>query len=129
MPATSSRVIEGLEGSTGIYFFNGAANNTVVGNNIGTNVNGKSGRGLGMGDYGVLLYNASNNPIAKSLGTTGSWAAALPTSVNSPARYSTATGASIPTSQRHPEAATSRRRGVPKGRARGGAPDPQRSAS
>ena len=58
----------GLEGSTGIYFFNGAANNTVVGNNIGTNVNGKSGRGLGMGDYGVLLYNASNNPIAKSLG-------------------------------------------------------------
>ena len=60
--------MNGSEGSTGIYFFDGAANNTVVGNNIGTNVNGKSGRGLGMGDYGVLLFNASNNPIARSIG-------------------------------------------------------------
>ena len=58
----------GTEGSIGIYFFDGAANNTVVGNNIGTNVNGRSGGNLAMGDYGVLLYNASTNPIAKSLG-------------------------------------------------------------
>ena len=56
-------------GSTGIYFFNGAANNTVTNNTIGTNASGQSNRSLAMGEYGVLLYNAANNAIAKSRGT------------------------------------------------------------
>ncbi|MBV8316647.1 MAG: hypothetical protein JOZ53_17050, partial [Planctomycetaceae bacterium] len=58
--------MNGPDGSTGIYFFDGAANNTVEGNNIGTNINGKSGKGLGMGDYGVLRYNAPNNNVPLS---------------------------------------------------------------
>ena len=32
-------------------------------NFIGTNVNGNPGKGLGQGDYGVLLYNAPNNTV------------------------------------------------------------------
>jgi len=57
------------EGSTGIYLFDGAANNTIEGNYIGTDASGRSSRDLAQGDYGVLLFNASNNPIARSLGT------------------------------------------------------------
>jgi titin len=57
------------EGSTGIYLFNGASNTTITANSIGTSARGKSSRALAMGDYGVLLYNAPNNAIAKSRGT------------------------------------------------------------
>jgi len=55
-----------IDGSTGIYFFNGAASNVVQGNFIGTNINGKPGKGFGQGDYGVLLFNAPNNTIPRS---------------------------------------------------------------
>ena len=69
---TSSRrqsASSAMDGSVGIYLFNGAANNTIEGNLIGTDASGRRGRDLAQGNYGVLLFNASNNPIAKSLGT------------------------------------------------------------
>ena len=50
-----------LPGSTGIYFYSGAAGNLVQGNRIGTNASGKTGKRLGLGDYGILLYNAPQN--------------------------------------------------------------------
>ena len=51
----------GQDGSTGIYFYSGAAGNLVQGNLIGTNASGKTGKNLGLGDYGILLYNAPRN--------------------------------------------------------------------
>ena len=65
----AGNVVVNQEGSTGIYLFDGASNNTMVGNLIGTDASGRPGRDLAQGNYGVLLFNASNNPIAKSLGT------------------------------------------------------------
>ena len=65
----AGNVVVNQEGSTGIYLFDGAANNTIEGNYIGTDASGRSSRDLAQGDYGVLLFNASNNPIARSLGT------------------------------------------------------------
>ena len=65
----AGNVVVNQEGSTGIYLFDGAANNTIEGNLIGTDASGRSSRDLAQGDYGVLLFNASNNPIARSLGT------------------------------------------------------------
>jgi hypothetical protein len=35
-------------------------------NYIGTTFQGKGGKGLGQGDYGVLLFNAANNNVARS---------------------------------------------------------------
>jgi hypothetical protein len=52
-----------VDGSTGIYFFSAAANNVVSNNFIGTDINGRTSRNLGQGDYGVLLFNAPANPI------------------------------------------------------------------
>lgn len=57
------------EGSTGIYLFNNSSSNNINNNFIGTDASGRSNRSLAQGDYGVLLYNASNNPIAKSTGS------------------------------------------------------------
>ena len=51
----------GQDGSTGIYFYSGAAGNLVQSNLIGTNASGKTGKHLGLGDYGILLYNAPQN--------------------------------------------------------------------
>ena len=51
----------GQDGSTGIYFYSGAAGNLVQSNLIGTNASGKTGKNLGLGDYGILLYNAPQN--------------------------------------------------------------------
>jgi parallel beta-helix repeat protein len=53
--------MSGNDGATGILFFNGAARNVAVHNFIGTDAFGKSGKGFGQGDYGVLLFNAANN--------------------------------------------------------------------
>jgi len=53
-------------GSTGIYFYSGAAGNLVQGNLIGTNASGKTGKNLGLGDYGILLYNAPRNTYPTS---------------------------------------------------------------
>ncbi len=49
------------DGSTGIFFYQGAAGNLVQGNRIGTNASGNPGKNLGLGDYGILLYNAPRN--------------------------------------------------------------------
>jgi hypothetical protein len=46
----------GQEGSTGILFFHGAASNVVQNIYIGTDLNGKGGKGFGQGNYGVLRY-------------------------------------------------------------------------
>ena len=51
----------GQDGSTGIFFYQGAAGNLVQSNLIGTNASGKTGKHLGLGDYGILLYNAPQN--------------------------------------------------------------------
>ena len=51
----------GQDRSTGIYFYSGAAGNLVQGNHIGTNASGKTGKNLGLDDYGILLYNAPRN--------------------------------------------------------------------
>ena len=51
----------GQDGSTGIFFYQGAAGNLVQGNRIGTNASGNPGKRLGLGDYGILLYNAPRN--------------------------------------------------------------------
>jgi hypothetical protein len=56
----------GAEGSTGLYFFDNAKNNVALNNYIGTDINGNPGKGLGQGDYGVLLYNAPNNTVPLS---------------------------------------------------------------
>jgi titin len=53
----------GSDGSTGIYFFDAAAGNMVLNNFIGTDINGRTSRTLGQGDYGVLLFNAPANSI------------------------------------------------------------------
>jgi hypothetical protein len=55
----------GPDGSTGVYAFNKAQKNQVQGNSIGTALDGRSGKGLGMGDYGVLLFNAPNNGVPR----------------------------------------------------------------
>jgi hypothetical protein len=56
----------GPDGSTGVYLFDKAVNNLVAGNSIGTNTSGRSGNGLAMGDYGVLLFNAPKNNVPRS---------------------------------------------------------------
>src|SRR5262249_27065637 len=43
-----------------------AQNNQVANNSIGTTTSGHSGKGLGMGDYGVLLFNAPKNNVPRS---------------------------------------------------------------
>jgi len=57
----AGNLLVGQVGSTGIYFYSGAAGNLVQGNLIGTNASGKTGKNLGLGDYGILLYNAPRN--------------------------------------------------------------------
>jgi hypothetical protein len=57
---------KGADGSTGVYVFNKAVNNLVANNSIGTTTAGRSGKGLGMGDYGVLLFNAPSNNVPRS---------------------------------------------------------------
>jgi len=54
------------DGSTGIYFYAGAAGNLIQSNLIGTNASGKTGKNLGLGDYGILLYNAHQNTYPTS---------------------------------------------------------------
>ena len=56
----------GQVGSTGIYFYAGAAGNLVQSNLIGTNASGKTGKNLGLGDYGSLLYNVPQNTYPTS---------------------------------------------------------------
>jgi titin len=56
----------GVDGSTGVFVFNKALNNQIVNNSIGAAVDGRSGKGLGMGDYGVLLFNAPKNVVPRS---------------------------------------------------------------
>jgi titin len=56
----------GPDGSTGVYLFDKALNNLIQNNYIGTTVTGRSGKGLGMGDYGVLLFNAPKNNVVRS---------------------------------------------------------------
>jgi hypothetical protein len=53
--------VSGNDGATGILYFDGASGNVALNNDIGTDVNGKGGKGFGEGDYGVLLFNAPNN--------------------------------------------------------------------
>ena len=57
----AGNLLVGQDGSTGIYFYSGAAGNLVQSNLIGTNASGKTGKRLGLGDYGILLYNAPQN--------------------------------------------------------------------
>ena len=57
----AGNLLVGQVGSTGIYFYSGAAGNLVQSNLIGTNASGKTGKRLGLGDYGILLYNAPQN--------------------------------------------------------------------
>jgi len=56
----------GADGSTGVYLFDKARNNQIQNNNIGTTATGRGGKGLGMGDYGVLLFNAPTNNVVRS---------------------------------------------------------------
>ena len=65
----AGNVVEQGEGSIGIYLLDAASNNTITANLVGTDAQGKPGKGFGQGDYGVLLFNASNNAIARSVGT------------------------------------------------------------
>jgi hypothetical protein len=49
-----------------VYLLDKALNNLVANNNIGTSIDGRSGKGLAMGDYGVLLFNAPKNSVPRS---------------------------------------------------------------
>jgi len=78
-PGAGNVIAGNLPGSTGIYFYAGAAGNLVQSNLIGTNASGKTGKNLGLGDYGILLYNAPQNTYPTSgRGRTRSAAAGSP---------------------------------------------------
>ena len=61
-----------VDGSIGIYFYNGAVRNTVQGNFIGK-VRSKGARpGYPLGDYGILIYNsAAELPFIRKAGRGG----------------------------------------------------------
>jgi parallel beta-helix repeat protein len=102
----AGNLVVGGEGSTGIYLFNGTSNTTITANSIGTNASGQSNRTLAQGDYGVLLYNASNNAIAKSRGSNrivGSGIANVREFTSAAAaRQTTTTSGAVKTRSTHP---------------------------